>query len=368
LGRRLALAWTLQSPALALSDRVAGSALVVWHRDVVSRLERFAPFARFGRPRAVILGGRVLWIANGYVSAQGFPLAPRVRWRNRTPRYLRSALIGVVDAHSGAVRVYLTRDADPLSLAWARRAPEVVLPAAQLPSGLERNLPYPEEMLSAIIPLVQRASFGAVSVRRPLVPPSADGTPLGHEAYWWVGRTAADTVPRLRLLVPLEERESGMLAGLLDATLREATPVLELYREDGTDELLGPGQLVRQFSRVRGDLAGIEGAVRLVPTPLGVVGFQSVYVSGDEPGAAPRLVDVALSLDGAVGNGPTFGAAVAALGLYGSPAGPSSPAWGQARSWFQRMDAARRVGDWSAFGRAYEELRRLLVGTGDTAR
>jgi uncharacterized membrane protein (UPF0182 family) len=368
LTRRLALAWALQSPALALSDRIPASGRVVWHRDVITRLERFAPFARFGRPRAVVARGRLQWVANGYVSADAFPLAPRVRWRNHTVRYLRSSLIGVVDAHSGSVSLYLTRDADPLSTAWARRAPELIKPAAQLPPALERNLPYPEEMLAAIVPLLQRVTFGSVLVRRPLVPPVADGAPLGHEAYWWVGTTAADTVARLRLLVPLEERESGMLAGLLDATVRDAAPVLELFRVDGADELMGPSQLVRQFARVRGELTGIEGPVRLLPTPHGVLGLQSLYVSGEEPGAAPRLEDIALSFAGAVGNGPTFREAAAALGLAGRPGGRVSPEWERARGWFRRMDAARRAGDWSAFGRAYEELRRLLVGTGDTTR
>jgi hypothetical protein len=157
-----------------------------------------------------------------------------------------------------------------------------------------------------------------------------------------------------------------MLAGLLDATVRDAAPVVELFRVDGADELMGPGQLVRQFSRVRGELTGIEGPVRLLPTPLGMLGLQSLYVSGEEPGAAPRLEDVALSFAGAVGNGASFGEAAAALGLAGRQGGRVSPEWVRARGWFQRMDAARKAGDWSAFGRAYEELRGLLVGRGDT--
>ncbi len=363
--RRLALAWTLQSPGLVTSERVTGSSIVVWHRDVVARLERFAPFARFGRPRAVIENGRLRWVANGYVSADGFPLAPRVRWRNQTVRYLRSGLIGAVDAHSGDVVVYLTRDADPLSLAWAELAKDIVRPAAHLPAGLRPNLPYPEELLSAIVPLLQRSSYPSVLVGRPLVPPTTDGTPLGHEPYWWVGSAAADSVPRLRLLVPLEERESGMLAGLLDATIREAAQVLDLYRTEGADALLGPGQLTREFSRARGDLTGIEGIVRLLPTPRGVLGVQSLYVSSDEAGTPPRLIDVGLSLEGVVGNGPSFSDALSGLQIEAAPGIRTPRAWGQARVWFQRMDAARRAGDWAAFGRAYEELRGLLVGGGD---
>ncbi len=42
--------------------------------------------------------------------------------------------------------------------------------------------------------------------------------------------------------------------------------------------------------------------------------------------------------------------------------GPVLSDWAAARSWFGRLDAARQSGDWIAFGRAYEELRRLLIG------
>jgi hypothetical protein len=365
LGRRLALAWSLQSPALLTSERVADSSTIAWDRDVTLRLERLAPFARFGQPRPVIDGGRLYWLSSGYVSADGFPLATRARWRELTVRYLRSSFVGVVDAATGATAVYLGRDADPLSLAWSQLAPQIVRPAAQLPATLRTHLAYPEELLTAQLPLLQRSIFPSTLVGRPLVLPAADGAPLGREPYWWVGPTAADTVPRLRLLVPLEDRESGLLAGLLDATMRESVPVLELYRPEASDQVLGPVQIARQFARARGDLAGIEGVVRLLPLEVGVLALQSLYVSDDQDGGAPQLIDVSVGLRGAVGSGPGFEEAVRQLSAEVLPSRGGEAEWGQARVWFQRMDAARRAGDWGAFGRAYDQLRRLLVGGGE---
>ena len=104
-----------------------------------------------------------------------------------------------------------------------------------------------------------------------------------------------------------------------------------------------------------------------MPTAHGVLGLQSLYSSGEEAGAPPRLVDVALSLEGAVSSGPGYAEALSGLQIEAVPGMRTPLAWGQARIWFQRMDAARRAGDWTAFGRAYQELRRLLVGGGDSA-
>jgi uncharacterized membrane protein (UPF0182 family) len=232
--------------------------------------------------------------------------------------------------------------------------------------AIRRNLPYPEELLTAVVPRIQRTVFPTSLIGRPLVPPTSQGIPLGQEPYWWVGRTVADSTVRLRLVVPLEQRETGALAGLVDATMRESAPVLDLYRVDPGEALMGPSQLQRQFARARGELSGIEGVVRILPTASGPVGVQSLYVSADEQGAAPQLIDVAVALGGTIGTGPTFRDAAARLRPEGTGVGSGRREWGQARIWFQRLDAARRGGDWVAFGRAYEELRRLLTGPADS--
>jgi uncharacterized membrane protein (UPF0182 family) len=365
--RRIALAWILQSPRLITSDAVSDQSLVLWHRNVVERLERYAPFARFGHPRATVAAGRLYWIANGYLAAEAFPLAPAARWRTKTVRYLRSNLIGVVDASSGETAVYLLRSADPLGSAWAQLLPQIVRPASQIPRELLPNLPYPMALLSVQVELLRRSAFRTGPVDRPFASVAgAAGSAGVQEYHWWVGTSASDSVPRLRLVAPLEIRESGLLAALVDGTVRDGALSLELFRSEGPPEVLGPAQVARQFAGLRGDVAGLEGAVRMVPSTEGVLAVQSTYVSPGDAGAVPQLVDVAVALGGAVGNGPTIGDAAERLRAATSPAGGGSREWLRARQWFERMDAARRAGDWNAFGRAYDELRRLLVGASDT--
>ncbi|MGD8728041.1 MAG: UPF0182 family protein, partial [Gemmatimonadales bacterium] len=363
--RRLALAWSLQTPRLITANDISPEELIVWHRDVVERLDRYAPFASFGEPRAAVVGERLFWLANGYVTAEAFPLAPTVRWRGRRLRYLRSSLVGVVEASTGETAVYLLRSHDPLTLAWSQILPEVVRTASQLPPGLLEHVPYPVEGLAVQLDVLVNSAFPSGAVERALSSGVAGSRAAGPAPHWWVGRSAQDTAVRLRLLAPLERRESGVLAGIVDATMRGMSPELELLRADGPEDLLGPSQYARRFNQLRGELTGIDGVVRLFAFPGGVGAVQTVYGSreGDMP---PQIVDVSVGMGSNVGSGPTIRRALVGLGSEAGSSGMGSQEWMRARQWFARMDAARRAGDWTAFGRAYEELRSLLGGARDS--
>jgi uncharacterized membrane protein (UPF0182 family) len=361
--RRMALAWTLQSSRIVTSDLVTGQSLIVWHRDVLERLDRFAPFAAFSDARAVVVGDTLYWLASGLVSADAFPLAPTVRWRGEPVRYLRSSLVGVVEAATGRTAVYLTRDADPLTAAWAVLAPEIVRPAGELPTALQHHLAYPAELFAVQVALLQVRGDGAGG--RQTRPPVAAAFPLGQEPYRWVGSTPADSVARLRLMAALTAPEDGALAGIVDGTVRDGAPRLVYLAIEAALGVPGPAQAARQLGRLRADPEGIQGRLRMVPFDDGVLALQTGYVSPGE-GAAPQLVDVAVGWGRAAGSGSDLRTALTRLRTAPAPFGMAATEKEEARRWFERMDAARRSGDWVAFGRAYEELRRILTSEPDT--
>ena len=363
--RRMALAWTLQSSRIVTSDLVTGRSLIVWHRDVLQRLNRYAPFAAFSDARAVVVGDTLYWLASGLVSAEAFPLAPTVRWRGELVRYLRSSLIGVVEAATGRTAVYLTRDADPLTAAWAGIAPEIVRPAGELPRALQHHLAYPAELFAVQVALLRGQSEG-MGGRRARAPVGA-AFPVGQEPYLWVGTTPADSVTRLRLMSALTAPDEGVLAGIVDGTMRDGAPRLVYLAIEPALGAPGPSQAARQLGRLRADTEGIQGRVRMAPFDDGVLALQTSYVSPSE-GAAPQLVDVAVGWGRAAGSGPDLRTALTRLRTAPAPFGMAATEKEEARRWFERMDAARRSGDWVAFGRAYEELRRILTSEPDTLR
>lgn len=353
LFRRLALAWALQSPQVLTSDLVTRETLLLIDRAVGARLARYAPFARFGAAYPVFDGDRLLWVAAGYVWADGFPLAPRVEWRGRVVHYLRTGFVGVVEAVTGETAVYLLEDADPLSRAWSRLAPELVRPPDRLPPAVRRHLRYPDELF--------RVQLGVLrdSTRAPRTP----------EPFWWVGAAfAGDSATRLRLRAVLETQVDARLGVVVEGTVHDGIPRLAVYELAEPRAIPGPSQLVREFASDVAAAATIPGRIRLVPFPDGVVGVQAFYAPATEPEGPPRLSEVVVGWSGAVGRGGTIAAALAGMRTAGATQGPDEGAWLEARRWFERLDAARRAGNWRAFGEAYEALRRLLGAAGDTAR
>src|SRR5207244_3056935 len=82
--RRIALAWALQSPALA--RRETDGLVLLWRRDVLARLRQLAPFATFDEPVPVVTDSILWWVTYGYLDAEAFPIARPVDIDGRRPR------------------------------------------------------------------------------------------------------------------------------------------------------------------------------------------------------------------------------------------------------------------------------------------
>jgi len=70
------------------------SRVLLWRRDVTERIERLAPFARFGAPTPMLRDGALWWVSWGYVPHEAFPLVRPLEWRDGNVRYLRAGLVG----------------------------------------------------------------------------------------------------------------------------------------------------------------------------------------------------------------------------------------------------------------------------------
>jgi hypothetical protein len=349
IARRIALAWALQSPRLLTSDLLTTpDVLILWERQIGPRLARYAPFARFGTPYPVFNGGRVYWMASGYLSAEAFPLSRAIRWDGEVSRYLRAGLVGVVDARSGATEVYLMPAPDPLSSAWARRLPEIVRPFSELPAGLAQHLRYPEGLFDVQVALIHAP---------PAAAPSAD--PRRNRPLWWSGPWAADSVSRLRIIARFEPDTANTVSGLITGTLVAGTPALDVVHFTQAADLAGPAEVVKRLADSRGVPAvGVIGTRHTVLLGDGLLSVQSAYATGNGP---PRLADVIIQWGPILARGRTLATAVdGALAVPDN--GGIGADWASAKRWFDRLEQARQRGDWTAFGRAYDALRRLLSG------
>jgi hypothetical protein len=345
LGRRIALAWAMQRPSLLSARNAPPGSLVVAERAVAARLARCAQFARFGAPWPALVGGRLVWLAWGYVAADAYPLGAPVVWRGRVVHYLRAGILGTVDAASGIVRLYLAHDADPLSRAWQTALPDLLLPASATPPGLRAAQRYPEESFTAQLQVL-RAAAGRV---RPADP------------HWWAGPSVGDSVWRLRLRAADEVRIEPRVASVIEGVMEDAVPALHVLRYPEPYTLVGPSELERAFAGSAPPGAAVGGRVRLLPFEDGALAVQTFYADSG------TVAGIVTGWHGATGVGPDMVQALRAIGPTTRPApGPAAPVVSleAAREWFLRLDRARANGDWEAFGAAWAGLRAAL-GLGD---
>ena len=391
LWRRVLLAWTLQAPPLLSRRTSVADRLILW-RDVPDRLARLYPFATFGAPRPVLAGGRLLWLADGYLASARFPLADHVSWNGEPVNFLCAPYVATVDAVTGATRLYLRPPDLPFAARLAAGGGVSPLPSDSIAPDLRRHLGYPEELFLAQAEMLARHRGDTGSAARPWAL-SVAGTTGPEAGEPRAAEPAAEPPPprpasvllslggeppQLWRLLPLADAAGNALVGIVAGTARpDGRLELRLLRfpagiyptvaaADGrmglssaaagaVAEAAGPAGSVRR------------GAVAVVPVAGTLAYAQFLYATPNRADVPLLPRGLAVLVNGHLGVGADPESALRALVAEraGAPADAGTTAsLAQARAAFLSLDSAVRRGDWTQFGRAYEALRRALGAGG----
>lgn len=356
--KRVILAWALQAP---VALKAPSGARLTWRLDPGVRLRAVAPFARWTEPRPQLLDSQLVWTSDGLLSARYFPSSIRLPDVTGTLSMLRPAFLGLVNAETGAVRIFRRDAADSLSGAWARIAAPLIEPRDATPRGLRENEPYPAELLRAQARVLQGPAWDAGRAERnadavELLPPLAAGgsgvlMPFGSDpprevaAYLRVERT---------------ERGDSLRLIRLDSSRIESPAVLNERWQRFPFQ-----QQLRDSVRAAG--ATFEhGLVRYALTAEGQIAYQPAWGVAASGRAQLVLVNVALvsPLSGRrIGAGRTLPEAWRNLRGEISPTAIGTGAEATlelARRYMLRADSALKRGDLQELGRALAYLRDLL--------
>jgi hypothetical protein len=343
--RRTALAWALQSPALA--RRETDGLVLLWRRDVPDRLGRLAPFAAFDDAVPLLADSALWWVAYGYFAAEAFPLArPVDRGGGDSLRYLRAGLVGAVNAASGDTRLYLAPGADSLAAAWARLLAPLIRPLDSLPPALRGQLPFPARAFRAATALVERwrtdTTAWSARPREPfeIVAPTAEGSTDAPRVWMGQGFEAGST-----------------LAALVTATMSPNGPRLSVWRPNPAPRL--PPALVGSPNTTAPGVPRLWNVAR-------VLFFEQALFSQPATGGPPTGIDtVFLSWGEHRGQGRSVAAALRSLLAAGgdalAPADTTLAArWRRAQQLAAEADAALAAGNLAKFGGLYNQLKALL--------
>ena len=180
--RQALFAWHFREKNLLLSSGMNSKSRILYIRDPRQRVKKVAPWLTLdGDPYPAVVGGRILWIVDGYTTTDGYPYSQRTelgqatadtltqtssvtQQANREVNYIRNSVKATVDAYDGTVRLYEwdepTGKADPVRETWEKAFPGTVQPQSAIPADLMAHLRYPEDLFK-----VQRALLARYHVQ-----------------------------------------------------------------------------------------------------------------------------------------------------------------------------------------------------------
>jgi len=161
-GRKLAYAINYREPNLLLSGALKPTSRLMYIRGPRERVQKVAPFLQLdGDPYPAVVGGRILWIVDGYTTSSGYPYsertvlgdlttdsasATRPGLPQREVNYIRNSVKATVDAYSGEVKLYTWDEKDPVLQTWGKAFRGLLQPRSAISPELESHLRYPEDL------------------------------------------------------------------------------------------------------------------------------------------------------------------------------------------------------------------------------
>ncbi len=178
--RKLLFAMKYQEANILLSGRVNSESKVLYIREPKDRVKKVAPWLTLdGDAYPAIVGGKILWIVDGYTTSNGYPYSTRSTLEEATTdsrtttsnqlvtpvervNYIRNSVKATVDAYSGEVTLYEWGERDPVLETWRKAFPDTVQPQSEISDDLMAHLRYPEDLFK-----VQRTLLALYHVDSP---------------------------------------------------------------------------------------------------------------------------------------------------------------------------------------------------------
>ncbi len=353
--RRLLLAWARQAPGL-LGARVRPD--IDWHLDPVERAAAVLPMLSWLDADVVMIGGRPSWLVQGMITIAQFPMSARSHWRNDRVAGVVPAVVCTIDAASGETHFYSDPAADSLGVAWARVVGPLVASSGTMPQDVRHALGYPGEWLRSQVSVLQGPAWNsgkALTLTSGVTP-----VPL------WI-----DAITPARQ-VTLNDVGSAVTSNVATAYRRDGMPELRLDRRD--PDLADARVELRQLWNRAAVLAHLKDSATAAGDTVWsaatrwqggkvLAAWQTVFAVPRR--GTPALLWIATTIGDRIGGAPTPGDAwksATQAGVPGAHAPDDATALETARRAMEQADSAFRRGDMTAFGRAFEEVRRALKG------
>ena len=145
---RLAAAVEFGDGNILLTEYLNSKSRMMIHRSIMERLSTIAGFLTWDSDPYLVLtdAGHLVWMADGYMSAQSHPYSREVSLGDESFNYMRNSVKATVDAFSGETNLYIFDPNDVLIQAYAHLFPGLLKPSSSMPADLRAHARYPETL------------------------------------------------------------------------------------------------------------------------------------------------------------------------------------------------------------------------------
>jgi uncharacterized membrane protein (UPF0182 family) len=357
--RQLVFAIYYRERNFLLSGAVNDASKVLYVRDPRDRVEKAAPFLEVdGDPYPAVIGGRVVWLLDGYTTSDSYPYSERMELGqaaqdsftgagttalpNEQFNYIRNSVKATVDAYDGTVTLYAWDEDDPVLKTYMKAFPGVVKPKSEMSEELISHVRYPEDLFK-----LQRDILTRYHVENPVdfyngndrwqVPndPTQEGSSDAQPPYYILAQRPGDEHASFQLTSALNAFNRENLSAFISASSDpDSYGQLQVLRLPGNTPFRGPQQVQQSFitnNQVRPDLSLFTSnesrAVfgNLLTLPIGENGLlyvEPLYVKGTGENSFPLLQKVLVNYGTRVGYANTLAEALDQV--FGQGAGQSA--------------------------------------------
>jgi len=339
---KLAFAYRFADLKLAISSDIDSSSRLLFGRNIMTRVQRIAPFLRYDRdPYLVVADGRLVWVIDGYTQSDRYPYSTPVQ---AGINYIRNSVKVVIDAYDGTVNFYRVDPTDPVAATLASIFPELFKPATAVPPAVAAHFRYPVDLFE-----IQAHVYSTFHMRDPRVfynredgwaiPNEIFGSDtVAVEPYYVTMRLGDDRAapPEFVLILPFTPLNRDNLIAWMGA--RNDAPhygEIIVYRFPKASIVFGPMQVESRINQDPGISSAItlwnqqgsrviRGNLLVIPIEDGLLYVEPLFLQA-ERSQLPELKRIIVATGARIQMAETFDAALAGVLGRAPPAAPPGP-------------------------------------------
>ena len=386
--RRIIYGLHFKDLKILISGYLTNQTKIHYHRNILQRTRRLAPFLHYDHdPYVVIAGGKLYWIIDAYTADDRYPYSQPLANSRLRFNYIRNSVKVVVDAYEGEVRFVVTDENDPLMKTYQKIFPSLFTRKSEVPPEIAAHFRYPQDLFT-----IQAEIYSSYQMSDPEVfynredkwrmPTEIyDSAEQIMDPYYVTLRLPQEKEQKFMLILPFTPINKNNMISWMSAYWDPQTHgKLTLYEFPKQELVYGPMQIEARIDQdpVISELLTlwnqkgsnvIRGNLLTIPIEESLLYVEPIYLQAEQ-GKMPELKRVIVSHDDRIIIANTLEQAISSMFGYGSftpSSGSTKDGETQTDSLIDRAvqlyDKAQKAiknGDWQSYGETQNQLGNIL--------